>query len=133
MYIKNIALVFVIIFAFALLKVKAFAPAIIMILIVPFLYTSIKKDKAKKINNESNNTQDKIIYDNEIDEALNVLGIEDEDIDNLTVEDIEKIHKKLIKNFHPDQGGSNYLASKINEAKELLVKYIKNKNNNTEL
>lgn len=121
MYLKNILLIFVIIFAFTFLKLKAFAPAVIMILIIPFLYSSIKREKREKFEN----SHDKIIYDNEIDEALDVLGIENKDIDELTVEDIEKAHKSLIKNFHPDQGGSNYLASKINESKELLVKYLK--------
>jgi len=131
MYIKNITLVFVIIFAFVLLKLKAFVPAIIMILIVPFLYNSIKRERKQRSGNNSN-SQDKIIYDNEIDEALDVLGISDKDIDDLTVEDIEKVHKNLIKSFHPDQGGSNYLASKINKSKELLVTYIKNKQSNDE-
>lgn len=33
-------------------------------------------------------------------------------------------HRKLIQKFHPDQGGNHYLASRINAAKELLIKEL---------
>lgn len=51
------------------------------------------------------------------DEALAVLGLKQ----GATPEDIKTAHKRLMKDFHPDKGGSDYLASKINAAKDVLL------------
>ncbi|MFM2128633.1 MAG: putative rane protein [Pseudomonadota bacterium] len=52
------------------------------------------------------------------EEALSVLGL----ADGATRDDIKAAHHRLMKKLHPDQGGSNHLASQVNQAKDLLLR-----------
>lgn len=51
-------------------------------------------------------------------EALDILELTDE----ATLAQIKKAHRQLMKKFHPDHDGSEYMAAKINEAKDVLIK-----------
>lgn len=52
-------------------------------------------------------------------EACLILNISD----NEKIKKIRESYKKLMMLNHPDSGGSTYISSKINEAKDFLIKY----------
>jgi hypothetical protein len=55
-----------------------------------------------------------------LEEAYRVLGLSP----GATRDDIQAAHRDLIRRNHPDQGGSTYIAAKVNEAKDVLLKHV---------
>lgn len=51
------------------------------------------------------------------EEAASVLGV----AADASVDEVRAAHRRLISQLHPDKGGSDYLASKINQARDVLA------------
>lgn len=55
-----------------------------------------------------------------LEEAYQVLGLQT----GASKEDVIEAHRKLMQKLHPDRGGNDYLAARLNQAKDALLKHL---------
>ncbi len=87
------------------------------------IQTYIAREREHLIKNGQQNTNANSAGDHELSlrEACDILGVKSD----ANKEAILQAYRLMMRHLHPDKGGSNYLASKVNAAKELLLRRLR--------
>lgn len=64
------------------------------------------------------------VDDPSIEEARMILGLPE----TFTSKELDHAYKRLMQKLHPDRGGNDYLASRVNRARDLLTEHLKKQN-----
>ncbi len=86
---------------------------------LPLLFAAKVKSSQSQQDNQQNNHQSNPTDDLPTSraQALEILGLDE----TATEEEIIQAHRRLIQKYHPDKGGSEYIAARINKAKDILL------------
>lgn len=83
----------------------------------PYLHRLWSEFNSAKQNPSQRQNKAATKGDMSVEEAYEVLGLKM----NASESEIIAAHRTLMQKIHPDRGGSNYLAAKINLAKKVLL------------
>lgn len=90
-----------------------------------YLIQVIRKQNNKNYQSHNqNNAYDSELSEPSFEESEMMLGLPKE----YTKKDVDMAYKRLMQKLHPDRGGNDYLASRINIARDTLIKHLSKKN-----
>jgi len=95
----------------------------LMALSVPFIRQFALWFMQRKLNEmDAKNNSQEVSSESEMDrqKALQILNLGEQP----SREEIVQAHRKMMQKNHPDQGGSDYLAAILNQAKDLLIQEL---------